>query len=501
MFDWLEFGEVSAERDQNLKNYFFDNGILKAIVANPTSFLVLGRKGAGKTAVFQYFSSFPEQYLDDADTVISISMHNYAWRIHELLAEEGRSAGLAYIQSWRFIILSTLARHLVERGLAPRPIKKSVSILDKIFGPPIAGKLDIIGAKLLSLSKVRLPAGSIPGDITSINVDGGEVSFEEISEQPSLKKALSTNIGRLVQMLDDAFRDSQKDLPRSFICFDRLDEAWLVESLEQSKKLIAGLVSAAETLVQDYGGRVRPIIFLREDIFNTLDLNDKNKLRADCGKLLAWKAESLERVILERVNFHARNAGVAEVTSLNELFDREKMRQGRTPLDYAVLRTMVRPRDLIYLLRLAKEDQRNRLDDKFEEDVETDRLECQSMYNAEAAYSEWLVNELKDEWATQFPDVNRILEAVQNNGSTNITRDELRASLQNMGIEVPEAELTRYMRFLFDNSIIGFRVGKSQRWMFKCINPAQGFLDAEVYKIHDGLTKGLNLREPRAEQA
>lgn len=31
ILDWIDFGKVSAERDDLLSRYFFDNGVLKAV--------------------------------------------------------------------------------------------------------------------------------------------------------------------------------------------------------------------------------------------------------------------------------------------------------------------------------------------------------------------------------------------------------------------------------------------------------------------------------------
>jgi len=53
------------------------------------------------------------------------------------------------------------------------------------------------------------------------------------------------------------------------------------------------------------------------------------------------------------------------------------------------------------------------------------------------------------------------------------------------------------IRFLFDISFIGFKVGQSTIWRYKCFYPSQGFIDSDEYKVHDGLIRVLNLKEPR----
>jgi hypothetical protein len=59
--DWIDVGEVSAERDLFLKDYFYDNGVSSSIVNNNKQYLLLGRKGAGKTAVFIHLTGVGAQ--------------------------------------------------------------------------------------------------------------------------------------------------------------------------------------------------------------------------------------------------------------------------------------------------------------------------------------------------------------------------------------------------------------------------------------------------------
>ena len=53
------------------------------------------------------------------------------------------------------------------------------------------------------------------------------------------------------------------------------------------------------------------------------------------------------------------------------------------------------------------------------------------------------------------------------------------------------------LRFLFENSIIGFKIGGSTAWRFKCFYPSQGFMSSDEYRVHEGLVRALNLKENR----
>ncbi|MEO0667471.1 MAG: hypothetical protein AAFZ99_06110 [Pseudomonadota bacterium] len=178
------------------------------------------------------------------------------------------------------------------------------------------------------------------------------------------------------------------------------------------------------------------------------------------------------------------------------------MRQQRAPFDYINLRTMVRPRDFIRVFQLVKDDMVDRRENPYEpEEVNHTKLECQSIYNSEAAYSEWLVEEIKDEWRVQYPVIDSLFSAIQNFGSTTLMSSNLVEELRKLEIDTSTGELNSYLRFLYDNSVIGFRIGKSTQWRFKCFFKTQGFIESNVYKVHDGLHRGLNLTESRSSSA
>jgi hypothetical protein len=40
ILEWISVGKVSAERDDLLSKYFYDNGVLKTVIDSRSSFLV-----------------------------------------------------------------------------------------------------------------------------------------------------------------------------------------------------------------------------------------------------------------------------------------------------------------------------------------------------------------------------------------------------------------------------------------------------------------------------
>lgn len=503
ILEWINVGKVAAERDDLLSEYFFDNGVLAKVIGSPSSFLVLGRKGAGKTAVFKYLSESAQKFIDSKDILVSLSFEDYNWNIHSLLLDEKKAESLAYKQSWKLVILIESIKAYKEwfvdqQRKMPKELNECCSIIEKIFGSPVPSIYHVIGKKILSLSKINLPKAGLSA--ADIELDCGDVSFQDIQESPSLKQHLSENIEHLIDFLDSSLQKIliTEDLPIIYLCFDRIDEAWDGVSYEASKKVIAGLVSASDSITSQYKENIRPIIFLREDIFDVLNLNDANKLREDCGALLHWDKSSLASLLLRRINYFAKQKNVSDVMDLDNLFDRHEMRQRTKPTNYLLKRTMMRPRDLISIMGRIIETMKEKQNDPFNDDVMSfTQLEAESIYAAEPGYSEWLKKEIIDEWAVQKPIIVQLLNSLQNNGSTNFTKEALEKELMALDVILKPGEVIDHLRFLFDNSIIGFKIGSSKEWRFKCFYPTQGFVDSIEYRVHEGLVRVLNLRENR----
>lgn len=509
ILDWIDIGKVSAERDDHLSHYFYDNGVLQNVINSPTSFLILGRKGAGKTAVFKYLQENYQNYIKENDILVALSFEDYNWRVHATLETPEAAESLAYKQSWRFVLLVEAIKAIEANSAKgafplPRKIQHAKKLLEKLFSSPVPSIGQIIGKKILSLSRLKLPTGSLDletGNLDEVSVSTGEIEFNEVQESKDLKSVLSNNIERLIELLDTAISDSLP-LPVSvFICFDRIDEAWDPVSVDLSKKVIAGLIGAADSITQKYSGAIRPIIFLREDIFEVLPINDSNKLREDCGSLLKWDRTALESVALKRINYFAQQNEIGIITSIDDLFDKKEMRQRTRPFNYILKRSMMRPRDVICFLKKTIDSMKEKHSDPFLDlDLPPTKIEADLIYEAEPSYSEWLKQEIVDEWAVQYPRIKNLLDVIQNLGSTNLSSDAFEAQLQAELPSLGNSECYESIRFLFENSILGFKTGNSSIWKYKCVYPSQGFVRMEEYRIHDGLVRCLNLKEPRDGQ-
>lgn len=493
IIDWLNVGEVSAERDNNLAAYFYDAGVSKNIINNPKQYLLLGRKGAGKTAVFLHLTRKPEDLFAKDDVVVGLSLQSYNWQAHQLLIDSQKEGGFQHRDSWRFVLYIEAVKAVVTAletsgQVVPKNLRKAATVLEKLFSKPVPSWTDLLGEKLYSLSKFELPG--FDAEDEKFSATAGEVSFEDIKEKTDLRTVMNRNIGSLTNWLENCLKEIPPSI-RVFLVFDRLDEAWVASFIEESKTIISGLLHASEHVLGVFKGTIRPIVFLREDIFWSFDINDRNKFREDCSDSLRWSTESIEKLILTRINYYARVAGQPEVGSLQDLFQEKEMRSRTTPVKHLFNRTMCRPRDMVAFLRRTIQAAK---DDHLVSEDET-KLSTKSIYNAEPGYSEYLYDELSDEWRAQNPSFGDYLAAIENLRYAIFQPSEYQAELMKKDLAADHAEFRKIVRFLFDNSILGITVGESTQWRYKCFYPNQGFVDTGYLKVHPGLIKRLGLIE------
>lgn len=492
ILDWIEVGQVAAESDPNLHEYFYDDGVSQSLISNPLQFLLLGRKGAGKTALFRHIETKPATLFRPSDLLVSLSLVDYDWKAHELLANPMKAPTLSQRDSWRFVICIETYRALElatkKNGeQLPSEVADRIKVIQRIFSTPVPSWIGILKEKLFGLAKLRLPTASLEEGEISL----GEISFEEVKKSPDLKLELSRNLAAITDYLEQGLL--KLNGRRVFLVFDRLDEAWDPSSYEICKQIIVGLIHAASHATVAFGGAVRPIVFLREDVFSVLDLNDKNKLREDSGSILKWDSSALEKMALVRLGYYAAKKGVSGPLSLDSLFDKERMRQGTKPSRYLLKRTLSRPRDVIaFLKKIIEAAKEARTEMSLERDDVT-KISTESVYTAESAYSEWLALETKDEWMTQMPLIESMLAVLENLEFSSFDQAAFDLQYRKKIPDAGRSDVRTALRFLFDNSLVGVKVGN--QWRFKCVYSAQRFEDAEQFQTHPGLKRHLGLKD------
>ena len=200
LLNWLNVGEVSAERDNNLAEYFYDDGVSKNVISNPKQYLLLWRKGAGKTAVFLHLTRKPEDLFGKDDLVVGLSLQSYNWQAHQLLIDAQKEGGFQHRDSWRFVLyiesVKAVVTYLQAAGrVVPKNLQKAANVLEKLFSKPVPSWPDLLGEKLYRLADFELPG--FDADEETFSATGGKISFDDMKEKTDLRTVMNRNIGAL----------------------------------------------------------------------------------------------------------------------------------------------------------------------------------------------------------------------------------------------------------------------------------------------------------------
>ena len=95
--DLSSFGDVAAEDDAVLEYFLTTDAVTR--IKTGDVFIVLGRKGAGKTALVRHFAEGGEKVMSR-----SLNLGGYPWALHAQRVDRGASEMEAYVSSWRYLI-------------------------------------------------------------------------------------------------------------------------------------------------------------------------------------------------------------------------------------------------------------------------------------------------------------------------------------------------------------------------------------------------------------
>ena len=473
----MSFGDVAAEDDAVL-DYFVATNAVDRIKKGET-FLVLGRKGTGKTAIVRYFTE-----RDRAGDAKSLSLKGYPWNIHAARIDRGASDVEAYVSSWKYLIAVELASlALLQRGAYLTGAAQQINnfLMDN-YGGPSPSLADILTPPRLRLSKLSfMPA-----------LFGNQLGGIELDRSPG-----DMNFGRELDALSDSIIAAVHECLRECraaplsLHFDELDQG--VTTLnDQRKTMLIGLILAARSLRHQSnlaGVAVNPVVYLRTDIWDDLQFSDKNKISQTLTLKLEWTPQTLQEMVRTRVK-----AKLGDHADWDTITEPELMRGTQSKWSHLVARTFLRPRDVISFLNTVLNSAKKR-------DPDVAMINNRDIVNSRSAYSNYLKDELDDEIVPHWQYWPEALQACSAIGNLTFGKDDfereymMRRSSKNT-ISTDEA-----LALLYRFSIVGYRGGigyGGSSWVFQYAEPASGWDSvARNFKVHLGLKEYAKLREER----
>lgn len=467
----VKFGEIAAEDDSNLNDYFYAKGT--AGQARTGAFLVLGRKGAGKTALLKNI----EKTSQDEYSVATLNLGGFVFDTLRELKQAGVTDAVAFQEAWRATFLIKIADTLYremswKHFLHKRAIRK------------------------ILMSLRRGDNSHAFADIFPSIAATADIPFLPIKLQVSRPNPERAGIARSTQNDLDRLEDTLKKLYLSYpflTLVDQLDESWDSKDNPDRESLIIGAVRAAKKIRGSFSdittNRSAPvIIFLRTDIWHHIQYNDKNK-DAENAVLLEWTDSDLHEMIRLRAR---KTLHSDDLDFWATLVDKEKLVKGQEAQTYITKRVLGRPRDMIAFLKAAQ---------KTAADNGHEVIEKQDIYDSEKVYSQnYIPQELRDELTPVTSNLDVVFETLRHLEYYKVKLGDIKNGLEARGI--PRNTVDELISLLFNSSVFGKLVkggvtGGSQ-WSYKyqdkrLLEPQ----DEDEVQVHPSLWKGLGLKERR----
>ena len=468
----VNFGEVDAESDTRLADFFVDTGVLKRIGDGSRQFII-GRKGSGKTALFQQ-----AQRSIKGSKVIPLEFSDYAWEQHKAVKELGLPAESTFTASWLFTFLIASC-NAWKTSTNAEVASKARTVHKRIFGVENTNALGALVDKLKRLRRLDLPNA---GDLGGL----GGFELDDLPDGSKLARAANLWNQKLLELADFAY-----PLDPTTILIDRLDDGW--DSSQDIKDMLAGAIKAARSINLRFARANNPrpvLLFLRSDIFSELAFNDKNKVSGTI-EYLEWDDEELIQVIRQRIS---KSLAVPQETAWEEIFSPEQMRQRAFISSYMLKRTMQRPRDIIAFCKFCRDAA---VKEKHQ------RIETIDIYEGERGYSRHIFEELRDEIHKQIPEFESLFKSLRLLGYTRFRLPSWHVAEKRSSPQITQDAAAQRLKTLFDFGVIGVpRVGgRGGGSKFEYVYQDR-YLDPNFdldLVVHPSLRKHLGLRDATAE--
>lgn len=335
----VHFGFASAEKEsiqepQLLLDGYYDASGLTDDALSGTSYLVLGYKGSGKSALGQRLrllgETDPEMFTKTL--LLGEFPFSHFTRIVRSAGPTEQEAHFPSVWTW-ILLLYFLDSFSTDAGASASPELLTATRLLREHGLLPTGEL-----KLMVLKSAK---GGIRGMVPKVAELNRERTFE-----PQDDEALA-NVEILLNLC--ASFSSQS---RHLLVIDGLDDILTQKSLQYN--VLAALVLAVKGLNERFassGAPAKVVLLCRTDLFARLPLPNKNKIRQDSAIELDWyhdPREARAAGLMKLANLRAQLVYPAVVDIFDEVFP--PTMEGKDVRVFLSNHTRHTPRDFLRLM-------------------------------------------------------------------------------------------------------------------------------------------------------
>jgi len=489
MYDVESFGAVDADADKLLDKCFEDHEAYLDAKSHQ-KFLVIGRKGSGKTAIYRkllkekryHTFSFGHDFSD------------YPWHLHDKQGHAGVPEEERFVQSWRYLILMTLSKILLNQD-SSQPwndvAQEALAKLERFVVDTYASRDPDVAQIFSPARKLRFKSSFEISWPLKVAIGAEGVPMDEL---PVIIQEVNRNLAQaVIESLNPEFD--------YYVCFDQLDLGF--DSSGGYKSRLIGLLLAARDInvkAREAKKRLSVLVFLRDDIYQILSFEDKNKLSENYMSRIEWDTPRTSRTLQQLMEKRfAEVLSIPEKDSWGQVFDEEEEMTGRqSKYRHMLDRTFLRPRDMIKFTNEVLEAFKKNRANEPERRIFNNR----DVQVARGEYSAYLLSELDDEIPKHHPHYRTYIEILKSLESLQFTLADFKdACERRKNFLPPGIEPLTILAALFDFSLVGYYSpggggfgGSEYIWKYKDVRSQ--FNEAALnYRIHAGLKEVLGLRK------
>lgn len=466
-------GKKEALYRSDFERFFYNYEDIYSELNSKEKFIVLGRKGSGKTILAEYFR---KKSVDEPCHFCDIRSYK-DFKFHELVQLKSNDISPnEYISIWEWVILLDFARMtLQDNGIRDNKLKDK---LDKFFKDNHYS-ISIDSQKIIEITK----SNKIQGEAFHI---GGELA-------ESKKYSASSYLNYLEDLKETVLGLLKNSSSSYTIFYDELDDRFRDESTY--KNSIISLLKAADTInlkLLEFGSTSKVCILLRTDIFSILNDPDLNKLKSDNSIHIDWGNKvDLNSPLIHLILFKIRNS----VPDLKDISDTELYPmffphdiKGIHPSRFLLERTFFRPRDVITYLGL--------IIDKY---PDTKYFGWKSFLDLKKSYSAYFYEEVRNELSGHLDDsaINQGTILLKQFNRHHFSYKEIVDYFCKNHPQYKEVDLDKILRVFFKFSIIGnkwyntFKRKDYHSWAYRDSKAEIDF--SKDFVIHLGFREELSM--------
>ncbi len=466
-------GKKEAVYKADFERFFVDINKIFEKIKEDKYFLILGRKGSGKTYFGQYIKKVASK---DALHFCDVSSYK-DFKFQELI--QLKSSDIKpneYYEIWRWLLLLDLGKLcLLDESIPDSEAKnKLISFFDANYN-----SLEIDAKRVIEITKKN-------------QVRGGFLkSFVDISEDKKVEE------GSYLDYIDDleaiVFEILHNSTNRYTTIYDELDDRFRND--EYYCHSIISLLKAADHInlkAVERGINAKAIILLRTDIFSIFNDPDLNKIKRvntikiDWGTKVAISTPLINMVILKAKKSCTYMSTMSDEEVFRHLFPQNINRI--SPERFILERSFFRPRDVITILNL--------IIDKYPHSY---YFGWKSFSDIRQEYSEYLLDEVRNEMYGHYPDkqIDSILRLLKNYNKHFIKYEDIKEYMMNNKFHYSDLELETMLIGLFKFNAIGnkwYNQYKRKQYYTWAHRDEKADLDLDkTMVVHLGLREALSM--------